>query len=266
MPKAGIKKDLVQHALVNAENALQRKLNESASYKKLIDEVAKVFDMQEPPQRIEVYDNSHIQGANPYGVMIVANQAGLDKKSYRKFAIKNKQPEYGGDDYSMMREVIERRLKHATEENWVLPELMLIDGGKGQLNAVLEVIERLGVEGIKVVGIAKGLDRNAGRERFFMADQASFSLPENDSCLHFLQRLRDEAHNFAIGTHRASRKKKLVHSQLDDIPGIGSKRKKLLLQHFGSVKTIQQAGLKDLQSVQGINKSVAIGIYEYFHK
>ena len=233
---------------------------------KLLDQLVDLFGLDTRPSRVEVYDNSHLQGSNPYGVMIVADEKGFNKKAYRKFAISTPGPGFGGDDYAMMREVLRRRLTRASEDNWNLPELMLIDGGLGQLNAALDVIRELAIEGITVVGIAKGPERNAGRERFFMEGREPFSLPENTPVLHYLQRLRDEAHRFAIGTHRAGRQKKLIRSQLDAIPGIGAARKKALLQHFGSARGVSSATLKELTTVPGINKSVAKIIYQYFHE
>jgi excinuclease ABC subunit C len=262
----GQKQELLQHAISNATNAINRKLSETLMVGKLMDEVATVFHMQNRPLRIEIYDNSHLQGTHPYGVMVVADEKGFNKKAYRKFAIQSPGSEFGGDDYAMIREVLHRRLLRSTQESWPLPDLILIDGGQGQLNATLEVIKELSVEGVTVVGIAKGPERNAGRERFFMENRKPFSLPENSSALHYLQRLRDEAHRFAIGTHRSARQKKLIRSQLDEISGIGSFRKKALLQHFGSAKGVAGATLKELMLVPGINKSVAKKIYQYFHE
>lgn len=262
----GQKQELLQHAISNAINAITRKLSQGAVVGKIMDDVAELFGLAQRPKRIEVYDNSHLQGTSPYGVMVVADEKGFNKKAYRKFIIKSQGPEFGGDDYAMMREVLHRRLTRSNEDHWSLPELMLIDGGLGQLNAVLGVIHELGIEGVTVVGVAKGPDRNAGRERFFMENRQPFSLPENIPVLHYLQRLRDESHRFAIGTHRAGRQKKLIRSQLDEISGIGASRKKALLQHFGSAKGVAGATLKELINVPGINKSVANIIYQYFHE
>jgi excinuclease ABC subunit C len=228
--------------------------------------MAQTFQMSKRPERIEIYDNSHLQGTHPYGVMVVATPQGFEKKSYRKFAIREATPSKGGDDYAMMREVLHRRFAHAGEKDWALPDLILVDGGLGQLNVALKVIEELDVDGITVVGIAKGPDRNAGREKFFQKGRDTFTLPDNDPLMHFLQRLRDEAHRFAIGTHRAKRAKALIFSRLDEIPGIGAARKKALLQHFGSAKGVSLASLQDLQLVSGINKFVAKKIYAYFHE
>lgn len=262
----GQKQELLQHAISNATHAITRKLSETSMVGKILDEVAELFVLPRRPSRIEIYDNSHLQGTSPYGVMVVADEKGFNKKAYRKFIIQVPGPEFGGDDYAMMREVLQRRLARGNEVNWNLPDLMLIDGGLGQLNTVLAVVRELGIEGIAVVGVAKGPERNAGRERFFMENRQPFSLPENSPVLHYLQRLRDEAHRFAIGTHRAGRQKKLIRSQLDDIIGIGASRKKALLQHFGSAKGVSGATLKELMNVPGINKSVAKIIYQYFHE
>lgn len=265
IPKGGKKYELIEHALSNAKDAISRKNNESASIKQLFDDVATVFGLSGRPSRIEIYDNSHVQGTNPYGVMVVADESGFNRKAYRKFSIKSAQPGHGGDDYAMMREVLSRRFARATENDWQLPELMLIDGGLGQLNAVLQVMDDLGIQGVTVAGIAKGEDRNAGRERFFIPGQPAFSLEHASPTLHFLQRLRDEAHRFAIGTHRAGRQKTMVKSKLDEIPSIGPKRKKALLQHFGSVRDIAAANLQDLMAVDGISEAVAKTIYSAFH-
>jgi excinuclease ABC subunit C len=266
VPKVGAKRELVEHALTNAQGALTRKLSQTATFEALLDQMAQIFQMPKRPERIEIYDNSHLQGTHPYGVMVVATPQGFEKKSYRKFAIREATPLKGGDDYAMMGEVLRRRFAHAGEKDWALPDLILVDGGLGQLNVALKVIEELDVDGIMVVGIAKGPDRNAGREKFFQKGRDTFTLPDNDPLMHFLQRLRDEAHRFAIGTHRAKRAKALVFSRLDEIPGIGAARKKALLQHFGSAKGVSLASLQDLQLVSGINKFVAKKIYAYFHE
>lgn len=265
VPQMGKKLELVTHALANAKEALARKFSEAQAFEKILDQVATAFGLPKRPERIEVYDNSHLQGTHPYGAMIVAGPKGFEKRLYRKFAIKATQPTTGGDDYGMMREVLQRRFAKAEETDWVLPELILVDGGQGQLNVALEVIRELDVDGITIVGIAKGPDRNAGRERFFRADCSPFTLEDNPSVLHFVQRLRDEAHRFAIGTHRAGRQKALTKSVLDDIPSIGSARKKALLKHFGSARAIKAATLQELQLVPGIQKSVATKIYDFFH-
>lgn len=271
VPQIGFKKDLIDYALTNAKDTLERRLAQQGNFKKTLVTIGELFAMKAPPKRIEVYDNSHLQGTNPYGVMIVVNEEGFDKKSYRKFSIKD-QPlnaPQGGDDYAMMREVMLRRFARlkANEEDvgWQKPELILIDGGKGQLNAVAQILEQLEIEGVTLVGIAKGPDRNAGEEKFFMLNEDSFSLPKNDPRLYFLQRLRDESHRFAIGTHRAGREKNLKKSILDEIPSIGSYRKRALLQHFGSAQAVKNASLVDLLNVKGINKEIAKKIYNYFH-
>ncbi|MGV8949220.1 MAG: excinuclease ABC subunit UvrC [Candidatus Paracaedibacter sp.] len=266
VPKVGAKRELVEHALSNAQGALTRKLSQTATFEALLDQMAQTFQMSKRPERIEIYDNSHLQGTHPYGVMVVATPQGFEKKSYRKFAIREAISSKGGDDYAMMGEVLHRRFAHAGEKDWTLPDLILVDGGLGQLNVALKVIEELDVDGITVVGIAKGPDRNAGREKFFQKGRDTFTLPDNDPLMHFLQRLRDEAHRFAIGTHRAKRAKALVFSRLDEIPGVGAARKKALLQHFGSAKGVALASLQDLQLVSGINKFVAKKIYAYFHE
>ena len=266
VPKVGAKHELVEHALSNAQGALTRKLSQTATFEALLDQMAQTFQMSKRPERIEIYDNSHLQGTHPYGVMVVATPQGFEKKSYRKFAIREAASPKGGDDYAMMGEVLHRRFAHAGEKDWTLPDLILVDGGLGQLNVALKVIEELDVDGITVVGIAKGPDRNAGREKFFQKGRDTFTLPDNDPLMHFLQRLRDEAHRFAIGTHRAKRAKALIFSRLDEIPGIGAARKKALLQHFGSAKGVSLASLQDLQLVSGINKFVAKKIYAYFHE
>jgi len=266
-PKRGNRKRLVDAAMANARDSHGRHLVESTSQKRFLTGVAKLFDLDGPPNRIEVYDNSHIQGAFAYGAMIVAGPDGFEKKSYRKYKIRN--DDVAGDDFGMMREVMTRRFSRAQKEDpdrkegtW--PDLVLIDGGLGQLNAVRQVLEDLGVSDVPLVSIAKGPDRNAGREDFYMPDRAPFSLPPNDEVLFFLQRLRDEAHRFVIGSHRTGRQKQISASPLDDIPNIGPKRKKALLLHFGSAKAVKRAGLSDLEAVEGISKTVAHQIYDHF--
>ena len=251
--------------LQNAREALGRKLAESATQSKLLKGVQEVFGLDHEPRRIEVYDNSHIMGTSAVGGMIVAGPDGFAKSHYRKFNIKNEDLT-PGDDYGMMREVFARRFSRLLKENgdqrpdteaesdtigpW--PDLVLIDGGAGQLSAVEEVMEELGLTGkVPLVGVAKGPDRDAGRERFFMPGRQSFSLPLRDPTLYFIQRLRDEAHRFAIGTHRARRKKDMVKNPLDEIPGIGPGRKRALLHHFGSAKQASRAAVEDLKAVDG---------------
>jgi excinuclease ABC subunit C len=266
-PERGGKRELVAHAISNAREALERRLAESSSQRKLLEGVADAFDLEAPPTRIEAYDNSHIGGTEAFGAMIVAGPEGFMKKAYRKFRIRNAAP---GDDYGMMREVFTRRFERALKEDpdrqkgdW--PDLVLVDGGQGQLNAVLEVMADLGIEDVDVVSIAKGPDRNAGRERFFMPDRPPFSLEMRDPVLYFLQRLRDEVHRFVIGSHRTGRSNKIQKSALDEVPGIGAKRKKALLHHFGSAREVSRAGLRDLETVDGISRSTAQKIYDHFH-
>ena len=267
-PQRGARKRIIDFASRNALAALERNLLEKASEAKLLKGVAELFGMDEPPGRIEVYDNSHISGTNMVGGMIVAGLEGFNKGAYRKFNIKRAE---AADDYGMMREVLERRFKRALKEapemsgpDW--PDLLLIDGGKGQLSACQEVLEDYGVlDALTLVAISKGPDRNAGREQFHMIGRASFQLPVNDPVLHYLQRLRDEAHRFAIGTHRARRQKQISASPLDDVPGVGGKRKKALLNYFGSARAVAGAGVDDLQKVEGVSESLARALYDYFH-
>jgi excinuclease ABC subunit C len=269
IPLRGEKKDVVTHAQTNAREALERKLAESAGQGKLLAATAELFNLAEPPTRIEVYDNSHIMGTSAYGVMIVGGPEGFDKSAYRKFAIKSAITP--GDDFGMMREVLHRRFSRllaedvegGAEKAW--PDLILIDGGAGQLSAATAVMTELGLAEIPLVAIAKGPDRDAGREWFYSATREPFQLPPRDPVLYFLQRLRDEAHRFAITTHRAGRSKKLTTSELDEVPGIGASRKKALLNHFGSARGVKNAGLKDLEAVGGINRATARAVYAYFH-
>jgi len=268
VPKRGEKKRILDHALNNAKEALGRKLADGSTQAKLLDGVAAVFGLDGPPERIEVYDNSHVQGAFPVGGMIVAGPDGFIKNAYRKFNIKS--PEAAGDDFAMMREVLTRRFGRAIKEDpertgdsW--PDLLLIDGGKGQLSAVTEVLTELGLTDLAVVGVAKGPDRDAGREFFHMAGREPFQLDPKDPILYYLQRLRDEAHRFAIGTHRARRIKAIGKSAIDEIPGIGPARKRALLHHFGSAAAVARAGLADLEAVEGISGTVAKKIYDHFN-
>ncbi|NBC31420.1 MAG: excinuclease ABC subunit UvrC [Alphaproteobacteria bacterium] len=267
-PQRGEKKRLVDHALDNAREALGRRLAETASHVRLLRGVAEAFGLDGPPERIEVYDNSHVSGTNAVGAMIVAGPEGFVKSAYRKFTIKG--AEAAGDDYAMMREVLTRRFSRALKEDpdhdkggW--PDLVLIDGGQGQLGVAEAVFADLGIEDLPLVAIAKGPDRDAGRERFFMPGRAPFQLEPRDPVLYYLQRLRDEAHRFAIGTHRAKRQKQLGQSPLDAIPGIGPRRKKALLLHFGSARAVTRASLDDLAAVDGISRSVAEKIYRHLH-
>ncbi len=268
-PQRGEKRRLIDHALANAREALGRRMAAGASQRKLLDGVAAAFGLDQSPQRIEVYDNSHISGSNAIGAMIVAGPEGLMKNAYRKFTIKSDVAP--GDDYAMMREVLTRRFSRALKEDpdrngaeW--PDLVLIDGGKGQLAVAEEVLAELGIADQPMVAIAKGPDRNAGRERFFQPGRSPFSLEPRDPVLYFLQRLRDEAHRFAIGTHRARRAKQVGQSPIDEIAGIGPRRKKALLLHFGSAKAVARASLEDLQAVDGVSRSVAKKIYDHFNQ
>jgi excinuclease ABC subunit C len=268
VPQRGEKRAVVQHAELNAREALERKLAESAGQAKLLEGVAQVFHLPAPPERMEVYDNSHIMGANPYGVMIVAGTEGFTKAAYRKFSIRG--PITPGDDFAMMREVLQRRFGRALREqaegektDW--PDLVLIDGGAGQLSAAREVLADLGVNDVPVVAIAKGPDRDAGREWFFTEGLEPFQLPPRDPVLYFLQRLRDEAHRFAIATHRSGRSKALTRSELDEISGIGAARKRALLNHFGSARGVKMAGLADLEAAPGISRETARRVYAHFH-
>ncbi|MAN72637.1 MAG: excinuclease ABC subunit C [Henriciella sp.] len=275
-PQRGDKRELVAQASRNAAEALSRKLAETASQQRLLKDMAKTFDLPAPPKRVEVYDNSHIQGSNAVGGMVVAGPEGFIKGQYRKFNIKDKALE-PGDDYGMMREVMRRRfkrlLKEADEQGVKIaeletyPDLVLIDGGLGQLAATVETLEELGLtpQDVTLVSIAKGPDRNAGREKFFRPGQAPFTLPPDTPVLYYLQRLRDEAHRWAIGAHRSKRSADIKSSPLDEIEGIGPSRKKALLHHFGSAKGVSRAKLADLESVDGINRSLAERIYGHFN-
>jgi excinuclease ABC subunit C len=315
VPQRGERKELVAHALANAREALARKLADTQSQQKLIGALTETFSLPHAPRRIEVYDNSHIAGTNAVGAMVVAGPEGFRKNQYRKFNIRS-QDITPGDDYGMMREVLQRRFKRLLEENprtasepssfeaglrpapqddgegavldrhpevlaqraskddspendetdspW--PDLVLIDGGQGQLAAATETLAELGVTDVPLVAIAKGPDRDAGRETFFMAGKSPFKLPPRDPLLYFIERLRDEAHRFAIGSHRARRKKDIREAGLQEIPGIGPTRKRALLRHFGTVKAIERASLPDLAQVPGINAETARKIYEFFHE
>ncbi|WP_369408280.1 excinuclease ABC subunit UvrC [Reyranella humidisoli] len=266
-PKRGDQKDALDQAVNNAREALARRMAERGTQRTLLEGVARVFGLDAPPERIEVYDNSHIQGTAAIGAMIVAGPEGFNKNAYRKFNIKTEGA--AGDDFAMMREVMTRRFGRALKENperddehW--PDLLLIDGGQGQLEAVRGVMAELGLEDIPLVGIAKGPDRDAGRERFFMAGKPPFSLEPRDPVLYFLQRLRDEAHRFAIGTHRTRRAADMTRSALDEVPGIGAGRKRALLNHFGSARAVSGATLEDIKSVPGISSALAQKIHDHF--
>ncbi|WP_068086283.1 excinuclease ABC subunit UvrC [Polycladidibacter stylochi] len=301
-PKRGEKKELLDHALSNAKGALGRKLAETSSQTRLLKGVGEAFNLDRPPRRIDVYDNSHIQGAHAVGAMIVTGSEGFAKKQYRKFNI-NASETTPGDDYAMMREVLTRRFKRLLKEapdeinstarfrdaaanttnnhqerdqeqlsqsettdipQW--PDLVLIDGGQGQLQAVRTALEEIGITHIPLVGIAKGPDRDAGKEKFFIHGKPSFMFKERDPVLYFVQRLRDEAHRFAIGTHRSKRKKENLANPLDEVTGIGPARKRALLRHFGSAKAVSRAGLGDLEAVEGISAKIARIIYNHFHE
>ena len=269
-PKRGPLRDLVELARRNAKEALARRLADHASQARLLEHLAERFDLETVPERVEVYDNSHIQGSNAVGAFIVAGPEGLDKKQYRTFTIKA--PETGtSDDYAMMREVLTRRFTRLLKEDperqsgtW--PDLVLVDGGAGQLSAARGVLDELGIEGVDLIGVAKGPDRDAGRERFFRTGQEPVMLDAKDPVLYLVQRWRDEAHRFAITRHRGKRTKAIGQSVLDTVPGIGGKRKKALLHHFGSARDVAAASLDDLEQVPGLGKAVARAIYDHFHE
>jgi excinuclease ABC subunit C len=268
VPLRGEKAELVENAARNARESLARRMAESTTQNKLLTGLAEAFDLDSPPQRIEVYDNSHIQGTNAVGGMIVAGPEGFLKSQYRKFNIKS-EAGANSDDFGMMKEVLTRRFERLLKEDperksdmW--PDLLLIDGGAGQVSAVAEIMSELGVEDIPMVGVAKGIDRDAGKEEFHRPGERPFALQRNDPVLYFIQRLRDEAHRWAIGAHRAKRAKAVSLTPLDDIPGIGATRKRALLQHFGSAKAVARAGLSDLQAVDGISEAMAKTIADYF--
>ena len=291
VPQRGEKKELVAHALVNAREALGRKLADTSSQQRLLKALAEAFGLPGVPRRIEVYDNSHIQGSNAVGAMIVAGQAGFQKNQYRKFNIRSAELA-PGDDFGMMREMLERRFKRLiaeapraepvvaeaatallgiapadnddSEQPW--PDLVLIDGGQGQLNAARETLAVLGVTGVPMIGVAKGPDRDAGNETFYLTDKPAVKLPPRDPLLYFIQRLRDEAHRFAIGSHRTRRKKDIREAGLQEIPSIGPTRKRALLHHFGTLKAIERASLSDLAQVPGINEETARKIHDFFHE
>ena len=270
VPQKGEKRDLVVAAMRNAKESLARKMAESATQRKLVRGLAKAFDLANPPKRIEVYDNSHIQGAFAVGAMIVSGPEGFQKNSYRKFNIQGDQLT-PGDDFGMMKEVLSRRFKRLTKddpdrqgEQW--PDLLLIDGGAGQVSAVAEIMREFGVEDIAMVGVAKGIDRDHGKEEFHIIGKRPFSLQRNDPVLYFVQRLRDEAHRFAIGTHRAKRAKSVLATPLDNIEGVGASRKRALLAHFGSAKAVSRANLVDLKAVDGVSAAIAEKIYYFFNE
>jgi excinuclease ABC subunit C len=269
VPMRGDRVRLIDQAKRNAVEALERRQAESTTQGKLLREVAELFELSEPPQRIEIYDNSHIQGTNAIGGMVVAGPEGFIKGQYRKFNIKNPDT-VPGDDFGMMREVFERRFARAVEEDpdrdkgeW--PDLVLIDGGKGQMNAVKGVLDAMGIEDVALIGVSKGPDRHAGRETFHFPDGREFDLPVGAPVLFYLQRLRDEAHRFAIGAHRSKRSKAITASPLDDVPGIGPARKKALLMHFGTARAVRDASLEDMARAPGVSEAVARVVYDFYH-
>ena len=270
VPQRGEKAELVENALRNARESLARRMSESAAQARLLEGLAEAFDLPEAPQRIEIYDNSHIQGTNAVGGMVVAGPEGWIKSQYRKFNIKGTEIP-PGDDFGMMKEVLTRRFARLLKEDpdrqteaW--PDLLLIDGGAGQVSAVHEIMAEMGVEDIPMVGVAKGEDRDHGKEEFHRPGQRPFALRMNDPVLYFIQRLRDEAHRWAIGTHRAKRAKSVMANPLDEIAGVGAARKRALLSHFGSAKAVSRAGLADLMAVDGISEALAQKILDHFHK
>ncbi|WP_322894532.1 MULTISPECIES: excinuclease ABC subunit UvrC [unclassified Yoonia] len=270
IPQRGEKAELVQNALRNARESLARKMSETATQSRLLKGLAEAFDLPKIPQRIEVYDNSHIQGAHAVGAMVVAGPDGFDKNQYRKFNIKGDDLT-PGDDFGMMKEVLTRRFQRLIKEDpernlgtW--PDLLLIDGGQGQVSAVRQIMDELGVSDIPMVGVAKGLDRDAGKEEFHRTGKPVMALRHNDPVLYFIQRMRDEVHRFAIGTHRAKRSKAIGATPLDDVPGVGATRKRALLAHFGSAKAVARANLADLKAVDGVSANMAQVIYDYFHE
>ncbi|MQB43567.1 excinuclease ABC subunit UvrC [Rhizobium sp. ICMP 5592] len=287
VPQRGEKRDLVDHVVANAREAHGRKLAETASQSRLLEGFKETFQLPYVPQRIEIYDNSHIMGTNAVGGMVVAGPEGFVKGQYRKFNIKSTDIT-PGDDFGMMREVMTRRFSRLLKEEGIpdrsgaaeatavdaanqpfpaWPDVILIDGGQGQMTAVRAILEELGItDSVIAIGVAKGVDRDAGRERFFAPSRESFTLPPRDPVLYFIQRMRDEAHRFAIGSHRARRKKEMVKNPLDEIGGIGPSRKRALLQHFGTAKAVSRAALSDLMAVEGISEAVATQVYNHFHE
>lgn len=270
VPQRGEKADLVSGAIRNARESLARRLSETATQTRLLAGLAEAFDLPAPPKRIEVYDNSHIQGTNAVGAMIVGGSEGFVKNAYRKFNIRGEDLT-PGDDFGMMKEVLTRRFKRLLKEDpdrsegtW--PDLLLIDGGAGQVSVVHGIMADLGVEDIPMIGVAKGVDRDAGKEEFHRTGKHPIALRHNDPVLYFVQRLRDEAHRFAIGTHRAKRAKAVGATPLDDVPGVGAGRKRALLAHFGSAKAVSRADLADLIAVDGISATLAQTIYDFFHR
>ena len=270
IPQRGEKAELVAHAMRNARESLVRKVSENTAQAKLLATLAETFELPKIPQRIEVYDNSHIQGSHAVGGMIVVGPEGFDKKQYRKFNIRGNglTP---GDDFGMMREVLTRRFQRLLKEDpertdGMWPDLLLIDGGKGQVSAVQEVLVELGLTDVPMIGVAKGLERNAGKEEFHRVGRSAMALSHNHPVLYFVQRMRDEAHRWAIGAHRMKRSKAIDATPLDDLPGVGPTRKRALLAHFGSAKSVSRANIADLRAVNGISDTLAEAIYGHFHE
>ena len=270
VPQRGEKAELVENAARNARESLARRMSEGATQNRLLTGLAEAFDLDGPPQRIEIYDNAHIQGSDPVGGMVVAGPEGFIKSQYRKFNIRGESGA-NSDDFGMMKEVLSRRFDRLLKEDpdrksdtW--PDLLLIDGGAGQVSAVVEILSELGVDDIPIVGVAKGIDRDAGKEEFHRPGERPFALQRNDPVLYFIQRLRDEAHRWANGAHRARRAKAVGATPLDEIPGIGATRKRALLQHFGSAKAVSRAALPDLMAVDGISEAMAETVYNFFHR
>jgi excinuclease ABC subunit C len=268
VPQRGEKAELVENARRNARESLARKMAEGATQNKLLAGLAEAFDLDAPPTRIEVYDNAHIQGSDAVGGMIVAGAEGFLKSQYRKFNIKSAAGA-NSDDFGMMREVMTRRFERLLKEDpdrssgaW--PDLLLIDGGAGQVSAVAGILAELGVDDIAMVGVAKGLDRDAGKEEFYRIGLPVMALQRNDPVLYFIQRLRDEAHRWANGAHRAKRAKAVSVTPLDDVPGVGAVRKRALLAHFGSAKAVSRAGVSDLMAVPGVSAAMAQAIADFF--
>ena len=261
-PQKGDKAELLKRGELAAKDALSKRLMENASQQKLLKLLAEEFKLEKIPKRIEVYDNSHIAGTNQVGAMIVVDENGFDKKSYRKFNIREAA---ASDDYGMMQEVLTRRFARVAEEGFALPDIVLIDGGKGQFNAAKQIFEDVGIQGVTLIALAKGEDRNAGNEEYFIEGREPFRLEKGSELAYFMQRIRDESHRFAITTHRNKRSKDLTKSALDQIDGIGATRKKALLHHFGSVDAIKKASLKDLQKVEGVSQKIAEIVYNYFN-
>ena len=269
VPQRGDRRQLVETALTNARQALARRLADTASQEALLEQLADRFELPDTPARVEVYDNSHIQGSNAIGAFIVAGPEGFDKKSYRTFNIKGGELA-PGDDFGMMREVLQRRFARLIKEDperagpgW--PDLVVIDGGAGQLSAAQAILAELGVVELPLLAVAKGPERNAGQERFFLPGREPLALDPRDPVLYFVQRLRDEAHRFAIQTHRGKRTRDIGRSVLDQVPGVGAKRKRALLNHFGSARGVAEAGVLDLERVPGIDRAVAKAIHDFFH-